>query len=157
MAKSHSLTTTRSAQACQSGKKAERGNRNYSFPSRGMHDASLVFCIGISRFRQTNILFPRMSTDNRGLSFLADFYWNNIAVVLNAECHAERTFFRLQKFINRLALAIDSFCQELSKAWKNIFNKVIKIFQQSENPIWIYPNCSTSPSVLEYLQRSSGL
>ena len=42
-----------------------------------------------------------------------------------------------------------------------LFSKIFKglkiFFQQSENSIWIYPNCSTSPSVLEYLRLSTGL
>ena len=32
-----------------------------------------------------------------------------------------------------------------------------KYFQQSENSVWIYPNYSTSPSVLEYLQLSTAI
>ena len=36
--------------------------------------------------------------------------------------------------------------------------KGLKInFQQSENSIWIYPNCSTYPSVLEYLRLSTAV
>ena len=50
-----------------------------------------------------------------------------------------------------------SFFQKISKAWKNIFNKAKKYFQQSENSVWIYPNCSTSPSVLEYLRLSTAI
>ena len=32
-----------------------------------------------------------------------------------------------------------------------------KYFQQSENSVWTYPNCSTSPSVLEYLRLSTAI
>ena len=39
--------------------------------------------------------------------------------------------------------------------FSRIFNKAKKFFQQSENSIWIYPNCSTYPSVLGYLRVST--
>ena len=39
--------------------------------------------------------------------------------------------------------------------FSKIFKGLKKYFQQSENSVWIYPNCNTSPSVLEYLQRGT--
>ena len=47
--------------------------------------------------------------------------------------------------------------QNFSRAWKNIFNKAEKYFQQSENSVWIDPNCNTSPSLLEYLRLSTAI